>query len=139
MWSQIPATIPHPINLLTHIQNRCLIIAAHGSRRTESNDSVSKLVDSLGQRLQNHYTDIKHAFLEFAQPDIGSAIDQAVAAGAQSIIVLPFFLSDGYHVKRDIPDIVDGKRNTYTQVVFEVLPHIGSSLAMASLIAGSVT
>jgi sirohydrochlorin cobaltochelatase len=48
------------------------------------------------------------AFLELGTPDLGTAAGQAVANGARSITVIPYFLTLGLHLERDLPRLIDG-------------------------------
>ncbi len=47
------------------------------------------------------------AFLEAARPDLKEAVARLTAKGVDRIIVLPYFLTLGIHLKRDLPRIVD--------------------------------
>ena len=88
---------------------RCLLVIAHGSRRGESNDDFAAIAARLGEHGTNPFDVTRWAFLEVAEPSIPDAIDSCIDEGAQEIVVLPYFLSPGNHVARDIPDVLDEK------------------------------
>ena len=46
------------------------------------------------------------AFLECA-PLLGEAVAKLVSAGAETVLVLPYFLTLGIHLKRDLPKLVE--------------------------------
>ena len=46
------------------------------------------------------------AFLE-ASPSLGDAVRRLAASGAGEILVLPYFLTLGIHLQRDLPKLVD--------------------------------
>ncbi len=46
------------------------------------------------------------AFLE-AAPLLGEAVGRLAAAGATEILVLPYFLTLGIHLQRDLPKLVE--------------------------------
>lgn len=46
------------------------------------------------------------AFLE-ASPGLGDAVRHLAASGAEEILVLPYFLTLGIHLQRDLPKLVD--------------------------------
>ena len=48
------------------------------------------------------------AFMELAEPSLADAVAEAVAAGADEIVVQPCFLFDGNHIRRDIPEMLAG-------------------------------
>jgi sirohydrochlorin ferrochelatase len=78
-----------------------VIVVDHGSRRTESNESMEASVRSSAGRLPVPIVEPAH--MELAEPSIGVAFDRCVAAGATTVVVAPYFLGPGAHWDRDIP------------------------------------
>lgn len=52
------------------------------------------------------------AFLE-ADPRLGEAVGKLAGAGVGSILVLPYFLTLGIHLQRDLPKLVAGLEREY--------------------------
>ena len=77
-----------------------LLLIAHGSRNAEANDDLHYVVTALRQR--GPYGIVEASFLEMAEPDIGSGGAKCVALGAERVILLPYFLSPGIHVRKDL-------------------------------------
>ncbi|MGL1834213.1 sirohydrochlorin chelatase [Rhodocyclaceae bacterium SMB388] len=50
---------------------------------------------------------VELAFLEFMTPTLPEAIDALVADGATRITVVPMFLAQGGHLKKDVPLLVE--------------------------------
>lgn len=50
------------------------------------------------------------AFLEFMNPTLDVAIDALVRSGVMRITVVPVFLAQGGHLKKDVPALVDAAR-----------------------------
>jgi sirohydrochlorin ferrochelatase len=81
------------------------IVFAHGSRVESANqavrDVVSKMaaapLDGGGQHV------VQAAFLELGQPDLTGATAQLIARGAKRIVIIPYFLTLGTHMQRDLP------------------------------------
>lgn len=117
---------------------RALIIAAHGSRRSASNDEIRQLVAALRPTVADRYQRIEAAFLELADPSIGAAIDAAVAAGAEDIAVLPYFLAAGRHVSHDIPRIIEDRRLAHPASSVRLLDYLGRRPELLELLARSV-
>lgn len=117
---------------------RILIVVAHGSRRAPSNEEVAALTEQLGERLEGRYAGVTTAFLELAEPSIPAAIDAAVAAGADEIVLLPYFLAAGSHVAEDIPQLVAQRRQAHPGVAMTLLPHLGASERLPALLASLV-
>ena len=74
-----------------------LLLVAHGSRNAEANDDLVALVEEL--RKNGPYAIVEAAFLELATPTIDAAAETCVSAGAARVILVPYFLSAGVHVR----------------------------------------
>lgn len=116
---------------------KSLLIVAHGSRREQSNNEVRELADQVSEGLRLSVNDVLVAFLEFSTPSIGEAIDSCFAQGTNEIVILPYFLSSGNHVVKDIPNEISGVMSRWVDKKITVLPHIGEANGMVSLIAKS--
>lgn len=116
---------------------RSLILIAHGSRRTESNDEVRALATQLGSMSQR-FDSVTCAFLELAEPSIPDGIEACVQLGAKEIVILPYFLSAGRHVAEDIPALVKPKQLQYPDLKIELRPYLGAAEALPALLVGLV-
>jgi len=108
-----------------------LLIVAHGSRRVESNDEVRELTALMRLRAGGEYGDVRCAFLELAEPSIPDGIAQCVAQGAAEVVVLPYFLSAGRHVAKDIPELVAQTQARMPRVKVRIAPYLGLSTNLA--------
>src|SRR3954454_19300167 len=90
---------------------RGVIVFAHGSRVESANEAVRTVAAELakvgGVRAEA-------AFLELGQPDLPGAAARLVEAGVDSITVVPYFLTLGLHMERDLPPLIATISNTYT-------------------------
>lgn len=117
---------------------RALVVAAHGSRLPSSNDEIRQLAVALAPAVSDRYQRIDAAFLELAEPSIGTAIDAAVTAGATEVVVLPYFLAAGRHVADDIPMIVSERQALHPSVRIEMAQYLGARPEMLEVLARSV-
>jgi sirohydrochlorin ferrochelatase len=76
-----------------------LLLIAHGSRHAEANADLHFVVAALKQRGR---AIVEASFLELAEPDIDEGGRRCVAAGARRVVLVPYFLSAGVHVRRDL-------------------------------------
>ncbi len=81
-----------------------LITLAHGSRDPRSAATISALVAET-RRLRPDLR-IEPAFLELSRPSLGKVVDKLVRAGFEEIVVVPLLLSDAYHARVDVPNVV---------------------------------
>jgi sirohydrochlorin ferrochelatase len=76
-----------------------LLLIAHGSRQEEANADLHDAADRL--RRQGHGL-VEAAFLELAEPTIEQGAIRCVEQGARRVVLVPYFLSAGVHVRRDL-------------------------------------
>lgn len=77
-----------------------LLLIAHGSRRAEANADLEFMAAAMRDR--GRYGFVQVAYLELTEPDIPTGAARCVEAGAHRVTMLPYFLSPGVHVRRDL-------------------------------------
>lgn len=81
-----------------------LVALAHGSRDPRSAETIKALVTEVrGMRPDLR---IEPAFLELSKPSFQTTVDKLVRAGHDEIVVVPLLLTEAYHAKVDVPDVV---------------------------------
>lgn len=111
-----------------------LLLVAHGSRRAESNHEVAQLAQQLQADLTADFAMVKAAFLELAEPSIPEGIKACALAGANRVVVLPYFLNTGRHVAEDIPAEINKARQKLPDLNIHLQAHIGALPEMRSLL-----
>jgi sirohydrochlorin cobaltochelatase len=113
---------------------QAVILFAHGARDPEW---AAPFLDIQG-RLQAARPDalILTAYQEFMSPTLEAAVAQAAAGGASHVVLVPLFIGQGSHVKRDLPLLVEQERRRYPQLELQVLPTIGDAPEILQAIAG---
>jgi sirohydrochlorin ferrochelatase len=109
-----------------------ILLFAHGSSVEEANRSVHELarqVQALGA-----YEYVRAAFLELAHPDLAEAVEQAVGAGLPRVIIVPYFLTMGIHLRRDLPSLIAPLRLKYPQLAIEVAQSLEGHPLVTSII-----
>lgn len=91
-----------------------LILFAHGARDPEWAAPMRRVQAAIRARVPE--TPVELAFLEFMAPDLPACVAQAVAGGAQRIVVLPMFIARGGHLKKEVPEMLAALRATYPAV-----------------------
>ncbi len=110
---------------------KSLLIVAHGSRRAASNESVSMLAQQVS-KLDNAFNRVEAAFLEIVEPSIPDGISRLIEAGADEVVILPYFLTAGRHVVEDVPAEVAKAQARHPDTSLHILPHLGSTDLMPS-------
>lgn len=109
-----------------------LILFAHGSPVASANEGVRELAVLAGR--QGGYDLAAHAFLDPVSPGLPSAVAEVVAAGAQRIVVVPYFLTVGLHLRRDVPRIAADLRGIYPNVAIEVTAPLEGHPALVDIV-----
>lgn len=115
----------------SHTHN--LILFAHGARDPAWAAPFERL-RALTQAAMPAAS-VELAFLELMQPDLPSAAAGQIARGAQRITVVPVFLGQGGHVRRDLPQLLDQLRQAHPQVRIDAVPAAGEDDAVLQAIA----
>jgi sirohydrochlorin ferrochelatase len=63
------------------------------------------------------------------------AVDRLVAEGARRIIVAPVFLTDGLHIRKDIPEDLAALREQYPGVEFCFARNLGFDARIVAILA----
>lgn len=96
-----------------------LVVFAHGSRVESANHAVRDVAARLAVT-GGHL--VEPAFLECGQPDLAAAIDLVAARGASRVIVIPYFLTLGTHLQRDLPLLIRSAAQRHPTLEIEVTP-----------------
>lgn len=100
-----------------------VLLIAHGSRHAPANDDLHQMVARLAAR--GDYPIVEPAFLELADPDIPAGGDLCVARGATRVLMIPYFLAAGIHLRRDLAAACDALNRRYPGVEFRLGPALG--------------
>ena len=82
-----------------------MILFGHGARDARWAEPFERLVAKLAAA-RGDSGPVGLAFLELMTPDLPAAVAAQVAAGCDTITVIPVFFGQGGHVRRDLPQIV---------------------------------
>lgn len=97
-----------------------IAVFAHGSSVESANEAVRQMAAQLAARESSR--PVEAAFLEFGVPDLPGAVTRLVSRGADRILVVPYFLTLGIHLQRDLPRIIDEIRRIHKGVTIGVTP-----------------
>jgi sirohydrochlorin ferrochelatase len=91
-----------------------VVLIAHGSRLEQANADLH----DIAEKLRTQDRSVVVAYLELARPDIETAARECVVQGAGRVVLLPYFLSAGVHVQRDLTAARESLARQYPQVDF---------------------
>ena len=111
-----------------------LLLVAHGSRRKESNTEIESLSEKISTLEPKEFDKVMPAFLEFASPSIPEAIKECTELGATKVTILPYFLSAGVHITRDIPNEITEASEGNPGLEIKVANYFGSRDEIAQIL-----
>jgi sirohydrochlorin ferrochelatase len=112
---------------------RALLLVAHGSRQEEANADLHHVLEAM-IRLGS-YDLVEACFLDLAHPNIAEGADRCVALGAERVVMLPYFLSPGVHVRRDLTAAGDALAKRYPKVDFRLAEPLGRHPLLVEVVA----
>ena len=111
-----------------------VILIAHGSKRSESNEEFIRLVKKIKEQ-ESQFHAVEFAFLELVQPSIEETIDKMHQMQMDEVYLYPYFLNSGKHVAVDIQNIAREMRIKTKNMKIEVLKHFGESKNIVKIIS----
>lgn len=113
-------------------ETTAVLLIAHGSRQEAANDDLRQLAARLAQR--GDYPIVQASFLELAEPDISQGGDDCVARGAKRVLLVPYFLSAGVHLNRDLTAARDELAQRHPTIEFLLGPPLGPDPILDALV-----
>ncbi len=110
-----------------------ILLIAHGSRHEEANADTYHLAAELRRR--GPYALVEVAFLELAEPRLDQGAGRCVEQGATRVTMLPYFLSAGVHVRRDLAEARERFAERYPHVTFRLAEPLGRHPLLVEVIA----
>lgn len=113
--------------------SEALILFGHGARDPE----WAIPLQAIQGRVRGAHPGVvvEMAFLEFMSPNLSERVGELVAQGIGRITVLPMFIAQGGHLKRELPGLVEALRGQYPEVDIVLTPAIGSAEAVIAAMA----
>lgn len=87
-----------------------LLLIGHGSSDRNAHDAFMHVAESA----RPFYRKVHPCFLELDTPDIAAGLESALVGSPKVILMMPYFLHKGAHIKRDVKDEIEktlGKHN----------------------------
>ena len=100
-----------------------IILFAHGAREPE----WAQPFEIVRDRLRAAGTRVELAFLEIMPPSLEETAQKLVAEGIETVIIVPLFLAQGAHLKRELPAMVAKIRKRHAKTGFRVTPALGDA------------
>jgi len=113
-----------------------VLLIAHGSRHAPANDDLHRLGERIA--LRGDYPIVETAFLELAAPDIPTGGDHCVTRGATRVLMVPYFLAEGVHLRRDLTAARDELTARHPGIAFVLGPPLGPHPLLDELVVAKI-
>jgi sirohydrochlorin ferrochelatase len=110
-----------------------IIVFAHGSRIEAANQAVRVAAADLARA--GDYPVVEAAFLELGRPGLEEAADQLVARFVERIVVIPYFLTPGTHLERDLPALIERISKKHKSLKIVVTPSLDGHPGLVQILA----
>ncbi len=110
-----------------------IIVFAHGSRVEPANEAVRAVAREVVCATGCEH--VLAAFLELGQPDLDGAVEELVRAGVGRVVVVPYFLTLGLHMERDLPRLVARNQARYEGLRIEVTAPLDGHPGLVTILA----
>jgi sirohydrochlorin cobaltochelatase len=110
-----------------------LVLFAHGARDArwaEPFERLQQRVRSLAPEAE-----VRRCYLELMQPNLDAAIAELVALEVESIRVVPVFLGQGGHVRRDLPGLIAAVQARFAETPISCASPAGEDDAVLDALA----
>ena len=109
-----------------------LLLIAHGSRHDEANDDLRHVAAALRER---GHAIVEASFLELAEPTIDAGGARCVNRGAGRVVLVPYFLAAGVHVRRDLTEACHRLAKRFPAVDFRLADPLGRHPLLLDIVA----
>ena len=109
------------------------VVFGHGSSVESANDAVRAMAAELARRGPHP---VETAFLESGRPDLRGAVEALAGRGVRHVIVIPYFLTLGVHLQRDLPRLVQELRALHPGLEVQVTPPLDGHPALIDAVLG---
>lgn len=110
-----------------------VVLFAHGARDARWAEPFAAVRERVAARLAP--VPVELAFLELMSPTLETVVDALVARGCDAIDVVPVFLGQGGHLRRDLPERVERVRARHPALNVRVATAAGEDDAVLAAIA----
>lgn len=113
--------------------SKALILFGHGARDPLWAQPLERIRAAVLARDPGCRVEL--AFLEYLAPSLEDCVACLVAAGYRELRVLPVFIAQGGHLKREVPLMIASLQERFPAVTIVLLPVVGEADGVIAAIA----
>ncbi|MHB9038071.1 MAG: sirohydrochlorin chelatase [Armatimonadota bacterium] len=113
-------------------EKTAIILLGHGSRAAGAAEDMERVVARLKEELEYDIVDICQ--MSGLGDHFPETFDRCVNRGATKIMVVPYFLHFGVHLRQDVPEMMLEKAREYSHVKITLGKHLGFDDALVEVV-----
>jgi len=110
-----------------------LILFAHGARDPLWAAPLTRLRERIALAAPDNPIEV--AFLEIMEPDLPTAAERLIAAGCSALSIVPIFLGQGGHIRRDLAQLISQLERAHPEVRIHCATAVGEDGSVLDAIA----
>jgi len=107
-----------------------LLLIGHGSSDRRAREAFDYVV----ALLKPHFRSVRFCFLELDEPDIMEGIRNSLASSPKCLLVVPYFLHKGAHIKFDIVREINTSIREQNPANMYLTEHLGADCQLANIV-----
>lgn len=115
---------------------KAILIMAHGSREKQTLDTLKAITEMTVAQLPDVM--IETAYMEFCEVNLEKGLDILVEKGATEITVVPYFLFEGVHIRKDIPEEIEEYTKKHPGIAVTMGKTLGADPRLADILADRI-
>lgn len=113
-----------------------VLILAHGSRENRTEDTMNSIARMVREKFPDMPVEV--SYMEFRGQTIEKGIERLIAAGADDVKVIPYFLFEGIHIRQDIPEELEKLAASHPGVKLTMGRTLGEDSRLADILADRI-
>lgn len=109
-----------------------VILLGHGSRAPGAGEGMERVAARMRETLDDAVVEI--CYMSKQAPSFDDALSRCAARGAETVIVIPYFLHAGLHILDDIPEIIAENAKKYPHVKIVLGKNLGFDECLVELV-----
>ena len=109
-----------------------VILMGHGSRVPGAGEGMERVAQWLKEKRPEVM--IETCYMSELGPNFPEILEKCVKSGANKIIVMPYFLHLGIHLREDIPAMMGTEAKKYPGLTLILGRHLGFDESLANLV-----
>jgi len=108
-----------------------ILVVGHGSRSKEAFEVFNRVLNIFKLKVDDN---VEGCFMELCSPNMPDTIDNMYKNGVRELVVVPYFLFSGIHIKEDVPGILKEVKARYGDLKISMARPIGYNNIIADIL-----